>query len=307
MKMHLIVALVVTYNRKALLEVCLSAIANQTKRADLVLIVDNASTDGTEDWLEKWLPENLPQSKVVLLDRNTGGAGGFSEGVRAAISEGANWVWMMDDDAEPHPDALAELMLIAEDTQNVYGSIAVNGDETAWLTTLLQEEPRQAEKVADIPSKAEVSMLPFLGLLIHKDLVARIGLPDAGFFIAADDVEYCVRARRAGARIFVAGKSRIEHPRSRPYQVKMPGYTLTSLELPPWKRYYDTRNRLLVARKHYGLKLFTHTIPGSFVRMIATLVREPQKLAQLGAFFAGFIDGVLGRKGCRHKSWGIKQ
>jgi hypothetical protein len=149
-------------------------------------------------------------------------------------------------------------------------------------------------------------MLPFLGFLIHRELVGKIGLPDAGFFIAADDVEYCVRARKAGARIIVAGKSHIEHPKSRPYEVRFPGFSLTALELPPWKRYYDTRNRLLIARKHYGVRLFSQTIPGSFVRMAAALVKEPRKLAQLKAFTAGFVDGLLGRKGRRHENWGIK-
>lgn len=302
-----ITAIVVTYNRCALLMRCLSALANQTRKPARILVVDNASTDGTLELLESagWLARE--DVRLLRLAHNTGGAGGFSAGLNHAIHHGAEWAWMMDDDAEPHNNALEELIRVIERPSDVYGSLAVNENETSWPMTLEGAPAHTTCLSADIPTKAEVRMLPFLGFLIHKDLVAKIGLPDAAFFIAADDVEYCVRAQRAGAKIFVAGKSHIEHPKSRPYQVKIPGYTLTSLELPPWKRYYDTRNRLLVAREHYGLKLFTHTIPGSFVRMIATLVREPGKLAQLGAFFAGFIDGVLGRKGCRHKSWGIKQ
>jgi hypothetical protein len=213
---------------------------------------------------------------------------------------------MMDDDAEPRPDALNELMCIADDPGNVYGSLAVNGDETSWLMTLLGNPPITTSAAAVVPAQAQVKMLPFLGFLIHRDLVEKIGLPDPGFFIAADDVEYCIRAQKVGAQSIVAGKSHIEHPKSRPYAVKLPGCTLTALELPPWKRYYDTRNRLLIARKHYGMRLFTQTIPGSFVRMGAALVKEPRKLAQLKAFTAGFIDGLLGRKGRRHEAWGIK-
>jgi hypothetical protein len=105
----------------------------------------------------------------------------------------------------------------------------------------------------------------------------------------------------------VAGKSHIEHPKSRPYQIKLPGYTLTALALPPWKRYYDTRNRLLIARKYYGFRLLTQTIPGSFVRLAAALLYEPRKLAQLWSFCAGMIDGLLGLKGRRHAKWGIPQ
>jgi rhamnopyranosyl-N-acetylglucosaminyl-diphospho-decaprenol beta-1,3/1,4-galactofuranosyltransferase len=297
---------VVTYNRKALLEQCLLAIARQTKSPDSIFVVDNASTDGTGEWLASWLPIHLPCGERVPLPDNLGGAGGFAGGLKAAVAADCDWVWMMDDDAEPHPDALAELMEVADNPDNIYGSLAINGNETSWLMMLLGDSPKTTCLVDDIPVQARVQMLPFLGFLIHRDLVAKIGLPDPGFFIAADDVEYCIRAQKACAQIIVAGKSRIEHPKSRPYQIKLPGYTLTALVLPPWKRYYDTRNRILIGRKHYGAKFFTQTIPGSLVRMIATLACEPRKLAQLKAFSAGFVDGMLGRKGKRHEVWGIK-
>jgi GT2 family glycosyltransferase len=301
-----IAAVVVTYNRKSLLERCLSGISVQTLPLDAVLVVDNASTDGTQAWLEQWLPQRLPQARLIPLQQNRGGAGGFSEGLRLAIENGADWVWMMDDDAEPHPDALEELMKVATSPENIYGSLAIAGGETSWLTTLLGDTPVITSNVSEIPAAAKVQMLPFLGFMIHRDVVEKIGLPDPDFFIAADDMEYCVRAQNAGVQIIVSGKSHIEHPKSHPYAIRLPGYTLTALELPPWKRYYDTRNRLLIARKHYGIKLFTQTIPGSFVRLFAALVKEPRKLAQLHAFVAGMFDGLLGIKGKRHETWGIK-
>ena len=301
-----ITAIIVTYNRKKLLERCLSAITTQTRRPDAVLVIDNASTDGTPAWLHKWMPLHLPQATLIALDQNTGGAGGFAAGMKLAFENGAEWVWMMDDDAEPHPEALEQLMRVATDPSHVYGSLAVCGDETSWLTTVLNPPQGEVERPEDVPEHAEVQSLPFLGFLIHRDLVARIGLPDTGYFIAADDVEYCVRAQHAGAKIIMASRSRIEHPKSRPYKVKVLGRTLTCLALPPWKRYYDTRNRLLIARRHYGIKLFTQTIPGSLVRLFAALWQEPDRPAQLRAFCAGFWDGLWGIKGKRHEKWGIK-
>ena len=301
-----ITAIIVTYNRKKLLERCLSAITTQTRRPDAVLVIDNASTDGTPAWLHKWMPLHLPQATLIALDQNTGGAGGFAAGMKLAFENGAEWVWMMDDDAEPHPEALEQLMRVATDPSHVYGSLAVCGDETSWLTTVLNPPLGEVERPEDVPEHAEVQSLPFLGFLIHRDLVARIGLPDTGYFIAADDVEYCVRAQHAGAKIIMASRSRIEHPKSRPYKVKVLGRTLTCLALPPWKRYYDTRNRLLIARRHYGIKLFTQTIPGSLVRLFAALWQEPDRPAQLRAFCAGFWDGLWGVKGKRHEKWGIK-
>ncbi len=302
---RLIYSIVVTYDRLSLLRKALAAHAAQTLQPSRLLIVDNASTDGTREMLasEGWL--DRPGIELLALPENTGGAGGFAAGLAHAIDNGAEWVWMMDDDAEPHPDALEELMRAASDPMQVYGSLAVCGGETSWLTTVLDPPLGEVDRPDDVPACAQVQSLPFLGFLIHRDLVARIGLPDAGYFIAADDVEYCVRAQRAGARVMMAGNSRIEHPMSRPYKVRVLGRTLTCLALPPWKRYYDTRNRLLIARKHYGLRLFTQTVPGSLVRLAATLLQEPHKLAQLHAFAAGFIDGLLGIKGKRHAWWRI--
>jgi rhamnopyranosyl-N-acetylglucosaminyl-diphospho-decaprenol beta-1,3/1,4-galactofuranosyltransferase len=300
-----IVAVVVTYNRAALLERCIHALFKQHFIPSGIVIIDNASTDDTHVVLKRLTSDAAVQIQVVQLNDNGGGAGGFCIGLGAALNLEADWVWMMDDDAEPHPNALQELMEVAVDPGVVYGSLAVCKDETSWLTTVIEPPLGEISIAGQIPDAAVVQSIPFLGFLIHRDLVARIGLPDAGFFIAADDVEYCIRAQRAGAKVVIAGKSRIEHPKSRPYKVRILGRNLTCLALPPWKRYYDTRNRLLIARRHFGVKLLTQTIPGSFVRLFAALIKEPRRLAQSYAWFAGMIDGLLGIKGRRHEWWRI--
>jgi rhamnopyranosyl-N-acetylglucosaminyl-diphospho-decaprenol beta-1,3/1,4-galactofuranosyltransferase len=303
----IITAVVVTYNRRGLLERCLLSMTRQNQLPHCLFIVDNASTDGTPEWLAEWLPSHVPFAELISLAENRGGAGGFSEGLRIAVERGADWVWMMDDDAEPHPAALAELIKVASDPRNIYGSLATKGTDTSWTTTLLEPHHYVANNVADVPDEARVQSLPFLGFMIHRELVHKIGLPDAGYFIAADDIEYCMRAERAGAQLIIVGQSRIEHPKSDRYEARLPGRHLICLRLPPWKRYYDTRNRLLIARKYYGIRLLTQTIPGSFVRMYAALRYEPRRLAQLWAFGAGMFDGLLGIKGRRHAKWGIRQ
>ncbi|TDS82496.1 glycosyltransferase [Comamonas sp. JUb58] len=301
-----ITTVVVSYNRQKLLEKCLLALTEQTCPINHVIVVDNFSTDGTLEWVRKWLPANLPNGELLALGENTGGAGGFAAGLKHAINNGSEWIWMMDDDAKPHPNALEELMCTVDNPHNIYGSLAVNSSDTSWLTDLLDPPLGQISRADEVPTYAKVRSLPFLGFLIHRDLVNRIGLPDAGFFIAADDVEYCIRAQNAGAAIFISGKSRIEHPKSYPTIFKILGHEIVFLSLPPWKRYYDTRNRLLIARTYYGMKLFTQTIPGSFIRLIAVLLKEPRKLAQVHAFIAGFIDGISGIKGKRHDFWRIR-
>lgn len=301
-------AIVVTYNRRKLLELCLNALKNQTIQPSSIIIVDNASTDGTEEWFRNSDFNNDRKFIYLRLDNNSGGAGGFNTGMKFAIENKYDWSWIMDDDAFPERNALEELLKVAISANNIYGSIAVQGDETSWITTILQDKKKYSTTMlTEIPDFATVSFLPFLGLLISKEIVQKIGLPDSDFFIAADDVEYCLRARSYGAHIIVAGKSRINHPKSTHYTFNLPFIKIGCLNLPPWKRYYDVRNRLLIARKYYGIKIITHTIPGSFIRFLGTLMNEPRKISQTHAFVAGMIDGILGIKGKRHNWWKIKQ
>jgi len=241
----------------------------------------------------------------MCLDHNVGGSGGFATGIQTAINRGADWVWLMDDDAQPRSDALEQLMAVADKPDTVYGSLAVSGDDTAWPTPLL-DSSAGANRVNDVPDVARVAFVPFLGFMIHRDLIQRIGLPDAGFFILGDDFEYCQRARQQGSDIVVVGRSRIDHPKAQRHPIRVPGRTITYLTLPPWKRYYDIRNRLLIAYQYFGvLSLLTQTIPGSFVRLWGALRYEKRKLAQLHAWAAGMIDGLLRRKGKRHPQWRI--
>ena len=145
--------------------------------------------------------------------------------------------------------------------------------------------------------------MPFLGYLTSKEIFEKLGLPDNSYFIAADDVEYCLRAQRAGFKTYVCGQSYIEHPKSDRYPFNLFGKKLICLKLVPWKRYYDTRNRLLIARKYYGVKAFTQTLPASFVRLFAALINEPNRVMQIKAFFAGVYDALLKNTGRRHDYW----
>ncbi|QQS55642.1 MAG: glycosyltransferase family 2 protein [Candidatus Competibacteraceae bacterium] len=308
------VVVVVTYNRKALLAHCLDALRHQTLAPAHIIVIDNASTDGTRETLAQagWL--DFPGFSYTRLDENTGGAGGFHAGLKLAAREHSGWVWLMDDDAIPEPTALEELARVAVDTANIYGSVALDGNRLSWRMSVRRAGLDAAREVyehirqpAALPDNPEVQFIPFLGFLIHTELVKHIGLPEQDFFIAADDVEYCVRARKQGAKIILATLSHLQHPTADDYSVKLFGQEILCLKLPPWKRYYDTRNRLLVARKHYGVEFYYKTIPGSLVRLFSVLWFEPRRLAQLRAFVAGFVDGLLGRQGRRHERWCIEK
>lgn len=300
-----ITAVVVTFNRKDLLNRCLSALARQTRRPNRVIVVDNASTDGTNEMLSAngWL--NQENFVLVSLPTNLGGAGGFANGLEHAVKGNVDWVWMMDDDAAPHDNALESLINRKLYPRNIYASTAVSGDKLSWPMIPEGRADQCIYSAEHLPEELNVDLVPFIGILVSKKLVHKIGLPDEGFFLVADDVEYSFRARKAGAKIVLVSHSRVDHPASEWYSISLLYRNLDILKLVPWKRYYEVRNRFLLHKHHSHRRLNPQSYIGWFLRLTATLIHEGKRLDQLRAYIGGLIDGVKGRTGKRHQVWGL--
>jgi rhamnopyranosyl-N-acetylglucosaminyl-diphospho-decaprenol beta-1,3/1,4-galactofuranosyltransferase len=298
-----IVAVVVTRNRCALLKNCLENLSRQTRPPDLLLVIDNASSDGTARFLDAKCAEG--RIHRVRSEENLGGAGGFALGIAAAIEQGFDWIWLMDDDAMPCADALSRVLEFAHNQENIYCSSAVaesaGGKALCWPATPSAKAnwPRMIFQHDELPPVVEVDNVPFLGFLVHRSLVTKIGLPDSSYFISGDDAEYCARARRQGARIFLVKASQVVHPLPSRRAVSLLGRNIVLLDIPPWKRYYEVRNRLLTARRHYGWRLWTETLPGTLFRWTVTRATDTDR-TQSRAFSMGLRDGLLGRSG---KCW----
>jgi rhamnopyranosyl-N-acetylglucosaminyl-diphospho-decaprenol beta-1,3/1,4-galactofuranosyltransferase len=297
-----VAAIVVTFNRYDLLKACLEQLLQQSTPPDRIIVIDNASTDCTAQLLR----ENYsnPQISYIRLPENIGGAGGFAFGIDAAMKQGFDWYWLMDDDASPEPAALELLLKETRNETDIYASsaIAQHEKQTALCWPVTRSRPDQAcrniHAYDDLGQVESVQGAPFLGLLIHRKLVEQIGLPASEFFISGDDMEYCARARTHGARIFQVKSSVIRHPMPDRKIISFAGHSFAILVLSPWKRYYDVRNRILIARRYYGIRLLTQTLPGLLLRLTISLI-EDRSLQQLKAYSLGIIDGLLGRTGKR--------
>lgn len=297
-------AIVVTYNRRALLEVLLRALAAQTRQPDHILLLDNASTDDTQSWIESSGWTSGSRHEYVRLPDNVGGAGGFTEGMRRSFESGADAVWMMDDDAEPEADCLEKLLTIYDTDTDIYGSIAITHDRQKFCWPLVSMDGVEFKTPAEVPDKVSVAMLPFLGILIPRKVVETAGYPDPGYFVQGDDAEFCFRARKNGLHIYAAGRSRLRHPPSAYYRFGFWFAKPFCFKMPPWKRYYEVRNRILSTRRHSGLaRVFMVVMPANAFRLGGALWNEPQKFKQCLAFFAGMVDGLLLRRGRRHERW----
>ena len=252
-----IAAVVVTFNRLDLLRRLVGALAAD-RGLDEILVVDNASTDGTGEWLRAEEARN-PCLHARLLTDNTGGAGGFHEGLRWAVERGADLVWLMDDDGLPEPDCLKTL-LAHQGALDFWGPVVVDEHDPERLVfpIRLPGGTRVVHAMRDVRAAATDGVIrdiviPFNGVLLTRDLVERIGLPRAEFFIWGDDHEYRLRAERSGARIATVVDAKVLHPSvgalGTPMAFGRTTYNHTPSDL---KHYCMARNNLLNLREYGG-------------------------------------------------------
>lgn len=215
-----VAAVVVTYNRKELLLECLDALLRQSREVDKVILINNASTDGTVECLK----ENgyLDNKKILLInmETNTGGSGGFYEGMRQSLSVDCDWVWVMDDDTIPYEDSLAKLLEAKEklgDDVSFYAS-TVFGPEGEPMNVPHVSSRKASNGYTDWyrhlgDSIVEIADATFVSLLINKKAIEKCGLPCKDYFIWGDDYEYTMRIIRHYGKAYFVGKSRVCHKR----------------------------------------------------------------------------------------------
>ena len=214
-------AVIVTYNRKFLLKRVLSALYSQSYKVQQIIIVDNASTDGTGNYLAQNGYIANPNLTYYRCTENLGGAGGFEKGTALAYETDCDWFWLMDDDGYPSLDCLKQLLRYKSDF-DFYGPLVLDDKTKEDLSFPIN----YAKKKLYFQSNAEIKiyieqsaknilddvLIPFNGVLIKRELVSKIGFPLAKFFIWGDDIEYTYRARQHGARIATIATIYFYHP-----------------------------------------------------------------------------------------------
>lgn len=208
-----VAVVVVTYNRADLLRGMLTGLAAQTRPPEAVIVVDNASTDHTQQVLDDAIALGLSDRLLRLrLTDNTGGAGGFHAGLGLAHERGFDRMWLMDDDVVPAPDCLEvllrhdqpALMAVREDR---HGRLVEKAALRFDLRNPLRIKPKTAMVEttygtrAAMPETVPLENVAFEGFLVRRDVVDAVGLPDPEYFIFYDDVDFALRVRRAGFEI----------------------------------------------------------------------------------------------------------
>ena len=248
-----VVAVILTYNRKELLQRTLNAVYAQTRPCDRVIVVDNASHDGTRQFL---LAADYPNLEVYVLSENIGASGGFNTGFRLAYQSGADFIWMMDDDIIAEPDALQHLLaadelLERQGTEHAF-LISTAYTENGFITNTpgLSSLPNQIG-YRNWPAWVAHGMAPvqratFVSILVPRSILAEHGLPIASMFIWGEDTEFTLRITRDKPG-FIVGASKVVHLR----QESGPISILTEHNPVRLKFHrHRIRNDIFIARKY---------------------------------------------------------
>lgn len=262
-----VAVVIVTYNRADLLSRMLDGLAVQTRPVDAVFVIDNASTDHTRDVLVR---DDLPL-RVTHSEDNLGGAGGFHLGVRQAYTAGHDRIWLMDDDVVPVPTCLEVLLghdetCLAAVREDVAGRLVEKAAVEFDLRNPLMIRPKRGTVEStyasrkEMPELVELQNIAFEGFMFRRELVDAIGLPDASYFIFYDDVDYAVRARRAGFRIWGVRDAALVRQLDFDQQHDLGG----------WKGFYMFRN-LFVVHFRYGENVLVRLKPYAIALAVVLL------------------------------------
>ncbi len=281
-----VAAVVVTYNRLPLLRQCLQALAAQTVPLSAIWVIDNASTDGTEQAVRGM---NLPNLIYRNTGRNLGGAGGFAYGTREAALAGYDALWLMDDDTIPEPAALEMLLQADRELQGNYGwlsSRALAPDGTDQPMNRQRSSPYTDLEKYDgrkIPSV----MASFVSLFLPVAMVQKYGLPIAAFFIWSDDWEYTRRISREQP-CYVIPESRVIHA------MQNPGTVNIATDAPSrWDRYhYFYRNDVVLYRRE-GIRGWLWLLAKDLWHTLQVLRdRRGHRMKRIATIWKGFGEGV---------------
>jgi rhamnopyranosyl-N-acetylglucosaminyl-diphospho-decaprenol beta-1,3/1,4-galactofuranosyltransferase len=282
-----VAAAIITYNRREVLRESLSALMKQTRPVDQIFVIDNASFDHTPEMVA----QEFPSVCLVRLSENTGAAGGFAAGINEAVARGHDWVWVFNDDDTADLDALwtmletvhklpAKTGIVACGRRNAGGRLYPLGAH--WNHHHVALPPIDPEGPA-VP----VDVVTFSGTLVSAEMVHDVGVPKGEFFMMIEDLEYCLRVRRAGWEIYVLPK-----PLATALAMGSEGLS------PPWRGYYQTRNQLAMTLEHrspwelyWWLVRTTKFCLGAIQRRDRPVTRI--RLRMLGVWHA--IRGVSGR------------
>jgi rhamnopyranosyl-N-acetylglucosaminyl-diphospho-decaprenol beta-1,3/1,4-galactofuranosyltransferase len=282
-----IAAIIVTFNRKELLFKNLLNCINQTKKLDCIFVIDNASSDGTYEFLEeKGLINNI---EYIKLNTNIGGAGGFNTGLKLAFEKGYDMFWMMDDDGCPDIDALENLVYAFKLNNSIqivgpliYCDIPNLSHSKYAVNNLMSENILEIKK-----NEFSYPVHPFNGTLIKREVVEKVGFPKKELFIWGDEQDYRLRWIKHGFKESTYTKSNYYHPRNK---LQFNNYFIFKTpKINENRKYLYFRNQTYIFKKHRNFFYFMISVCWMIFSIV---IFEKHKLKSLNGIYDGFLSNL---------------
>ena len=296
-------AVIPTFNCKQPLEKCLQVVRRQTRPVAEIIVVDNASTDGTREMTQEKFAGSLT---YVQLSENLGGAGGFDKGMRLAYEHGHEWIWCLDSDALPSETTLEELLwaerysempIVAKTcvfrdpaTKQLY-SMGVLRRFSPWREASFARPVWEGKTVS-------VEIATLCCLLVRADAARQAGFIKAGLFIYFDDAFFSKELKAQG-EIIQVGTVVVAHPKAGGrYTLRWGSGRFAVRDY--WKTYYFTRNFILFEKYYYNLwGALARSAYFCLRKLGGILLLDDHKLYRMGMLTRAACDGLLGRMGKR--------
>ena len=282
-----ILAGIVTHNRCRLLERCIDHVLAQTRPPDGLLVINNGSTDGTAEMLERKQVDFITQP-------NVGGAGGWKRAVQAAIDGQWDAVWLMDDDGYPASDALQKLESSLIPEIACISSIVLREDDPGRFVfpfpvlepnglPVLVARSRKFRRLDELQGVTSEEVYPFAhlfnGALIPTEVIRQIGNVNSDFFLMGDEVDYFMRMRKIGPVVSHLGARHL-HP------------DVSKRRLDPAKLYYYVKNSIILNHRY-----FDKAVTRDLLTVVAALSRTARRnsIAEALSYIVGRRAPVLWR------------
>ncbi len=300
-------AVIVTFNRLEKLKKALNSYEIQTVLPKYIIVVDNASTDGTKEYLKSWEKINDEYEKVVIsLEENKGGAGGFYEGQKAAIEKNADWIMLADDDLYLDKNyffGINEFIktINYNDYSIICGKIIEQGNiapghrtrKNKWIYPFHKDISKTEFNKKE---KLFCDFVSFCGIAINKQKLLKAGLVNSDYFIRYDDYEQVCRIGKSG-KIVCLTKLFANHD--------IENIKNTS----SWKVYYDYRNRINLIKKHFKFR-FPIIIFYLTIKSLMFVFIKGGKLENVYMRLNAIKDGIFDNMGLHpvyRPGWKLKQ
>lgn len=282
----------------------LDSLRQQTRSLDEIVVVDNASTDDTL----KLLANSYPSVTVLSQETNGGVGGGYSAGLSYAIgTKKHDWVWLLDDDTIPAPQALEQLLsgltYLGDEAPRtaILAPVGVHPKtQAAYYGHMWRNGLRPPDSEAAKQAICFVDVVISSGSLVRKEAIEEVGLPRSDFFMDFVDYEHCLRMRRYGYKIAVVTNARMDHTIGDPQRRTLFGKERIWVGYPPWREYYIARNEVFAIWTEYPDWKTKYSIVRRLLRhAVGVALLGEKKRACLKMMFRGFMDGRAGRLGVR--------